>query len=554
MGSAFSRTEPFETNCTSADIKRNIQAKLEQLPEYKSYSITLLSTQTPSDTANTCDVEYNAKNIKSTEVVRDVRRVALTTNGQVDVIGTARSGLSYITPRPTKQAVYDYYAQLARYNYGWNSGGWRAAIGTSPTYYNPPLPSWSDPVFARNIGIYNDNLKRALATGGAFDANTHTTILPTEYQTRFQKYVAVTPGAPSPPDLSDVLLEVDETVMGQEPRPSATDIANGSAPDVQAANAAANATVTGRNLQTYDSLMKDYRNTSDYDPPREGDSYEVLLMKFNKAYDVVAGRRSGSMDMASASEQRSDWYKRFIGRGLDLVFPIPEATVPITTPLKDETIKYNYRPHEFSARQKEIINYCPVDDGSDQQALIKANFCKSLGFHVPEDKTENLCGAGEMCCIPLAPTPAYEEPRAGSARPSAAAAEIPPGYTRLNPYTPASILAGVGDFATNYGPVSLTGGPQIRKPPPAKKTASACPGPKEYTVRSKTYVVQLPPTRSQNAKKSLEYIMSKPVGSCDTKPAVSKEGFVSMDSGTLMKGQQQEENSKKMAALRGFGY
>ena len=159
-----------------------------------------------------------------------------------------------------------------------------------------------------------------------------------------------------------------------------------------------------------------------------------------------------------------------------------------------------------------------------------------------------------MCCIPLAPTPAYEEPRAGSARPTAGAGELPAGYTRLNPYTPASVLAGVGDFSTNYGPVSLTGGPQIRRPPPAKKTASACPGPKEYTVRSKTYLVQSPSTRVQNAKKSLEYIMSKPVGSCDTKPATMKEGFVSMDPGTLMKGQQQELNSMRMASLRGFGY
>ncbi len=553
MGAAFSRTEPFAIDSCSTDtIKQKIKTRLEQLPEYAAHSITLVSTQKPADTNDVCDVEYNAKSVQTSYVERDTRRVIFTAAGEVDTIGTSRSGLSYATPRPTKQAVYDYYAGLAQYNYKWNSGGWRAGN------YSPPLPPWNDPVFARNIGLYNDNLKRVLAPGGAFDSTKHAQWATTmsassnisEYQVRFQKYVAPTPAAPAPPDLSQVLLEVDESVIRQPAPPSTSDILNGATEDIQSANAAANATAAGRNLVTYDTMIQGYidRNGPDYDPPREGDSYETLLLKFNKAYDVVAGKRTGSMDMMLSPDARSEWYKRFIGRGIE--FPVPEAVIPLTTPPKG-AVKYNYRPYEFSDRQNELIRYCPVEETSQKRTQIKANFCKSLGFHASE-AGEELCG--NICCIPLAPTPAYEEPKTTIVQPKAGEPQIPPGYTAYNPYKPASILAGIGDMATDYGPVNLGGGAQSRRPPPPKKTASACPAPKEYTIPGKTYFVQAPSTRVQNAKKSLEYIMSKPVGQCDTKPASTKEGFLTMDPSSLMKGQQQELNSAKMANLRGMGY
>jgi hypothetical protein len=275
----------------------------------------------------------------------------------------------------------------------------------------------------------------------------------------------------------------------------------------------------------------------------------VLLMKFNKAYDIVAGQRTGSMDMNSASENRSAFYKRFMGRGL--VFPVPEPQIPLTRPVEG-VLEYNYRPYSFNDRQRELLDYCPVSDGSADMTRLKVNFCKALGFHEnTATGGKQRCAEGD-CCIPLAPVPAYEEPKPGASRPKKEAAVLPPGYERINPYTPGGIVD--GDEGTNYGSSTLPSGAKTRTPPPPKKTAAKCPGPKEYVIPGKKFYVESAPTRAQNARKHLEYVMSKPVDSCATKPAVSAEGFLTLQHAAQVKGSQQEENSKRIAALRGMNY
>jgi hypothetical protein len=560
MGATWSSTtEAFETQCSNADVQLKIQTKLEQLPEYNGYAVTVLSTRTPSDIQNTCDVEYNYKNTATNYVQRDTRRVTFTAAGDVNMVGTTRSGLSYNIPRITKQVVYDYYKSLASYNQTWNLGKWRTEFEAKRTY-DPPLPPWSDPIYVRNIGIYNDNLKRVLASGGAFDLSkftgTLTDVQKTEYQTNFQTYVAPTPGAPSPPNLSDVLIDDTETtVYGPIKSPSFADIIGGGDQSTQDNNALKNASGQTKNLQTYETMIDGHidRNGPDYDPPREGDSYETLLMKFNKAYDIVAGKRTGSMDMKSSSENRTTWYKRFIGRGFP--FPIPEPIIPLTTPPKG-ALAYNYEAYDFTAKQNELIHYCPVD--GDDLTRLKQNYCLSLGFHTNEaDASGNTtCGklTDTICCVPMAPTPSYETPRPGVAGPNTQKTpDIPPGYAPLNPYSTATNLFDENDFITGYGPGSLNTKAPSRTLPP-KKTAQSCPGPKEYTVRGKTYYVQSPSTRAQNAKKQLEYVMDRPVGTCDTKPTNMKEGFLSLSPSSIMKGTQQEFNSKKLADLRGMNY
>lgn len=552
MGGLLSHERFENPKCTDEQTKQMIRSSLEQLPEYEGYSITLVSTKTPEDVPNTCDVEYNYTQAGTSAVQRDMRRITLNSSGFVEQVGTARSGLSYMTPRVTKQAVYDYYRVLAKYNQGWNNETWQS-FDPNGRNYDPPLPPWSDPIFQRNIGLYNENLKRTLGPGGVFDKKDWDKKSESEFQTLFQKYVAPTPGAPTPPHLSDVQLELDQTFYGTLQAPSTSEIAGGNTKENQQANANANSTAHTKNLVTYESMIAGVidRNGPDYDPPVEGDSYETLLMKFNKAYDIVATVKSGSMDLASASERRSPFYKRFVGRGF--AFPIPEPVLPLNTPPKG-AVKYNYRPYEFSEQERDLLDYCPVVKGEAEYKRLQTNFCLSLGFHDNTDASGNTfesCGADAVCCVPMAPTPEYKTPQPGPPRPKQEEAPIPPGYTALTPSPPASVLAGLGDMEISYGPVSLTMPTPARRAPPPKKTGSACAAPKEYTVRGKTYVVQSPSTRAQNAKKQLEYVMSRPTAAC-TNPTSTKEGFVPADPGSYMKGTQQEANSARMASLRGM--
>jgi hypothetical protein len=547
MGGLVSREAFANPVCTDETIKQNIQTALEQLREYSGYSISLVSTKTPADVPNTCDVEYNYVKAGTNATERDVRRVAFTSAGVVESVGTARSGLSYTAPRVTKQAVYDYYRILANYNQRWNTGAWRSEFSAGKLY-DPPLPSWSDPIFVRNIGIYNDNLTRVLKSKGVFDMETHSSMNAKTYQEMFQKYVATTPGAPNPPPLTNIQLEVDETGVTDVAPPTFADVTGGADSATQEKNAQTNATAQQRNLYKYDAMIAGVidRNGPDYDPPQDGDSYETVLIKFSKAYDIVAGVKTESMDLTSGS----GLYKRFAGRGF--VFPVPETIVPLTAPLKD-AMAYNYRPYEFSAREQNVIDYCPVDATSADYMLLKTNFCLSLGFHDNADASGakiKACGDG-VCCVPLAPTPAYKTPVPGPSRVKPVAGSAPAGYSLLNPYTDASVLANIGDTEIDYGPTSLSTTTLPRSPPPAKKTGSACTAPKEYTVRGKTFVVQSPSTRAQNAKKRFEYIVNRPTGACPNTSSTT-EGFVPADPGSHMKGMQQEANSTKMALLRGM--
>ncbi len=552
MGAVWS-SEPFESQCVvtcdSNDTKGRLQTALAQLPEYNGFSIALQSTLKPTDLSNACDVDYTYRNAATGYAERDQRRVTFSGAGCAPVVGTTRSGLMYAKQRVTKEAVNAYYRELANYNQRWNAGGWQADGAT----YNPPLPSWGDPVFTRNVGLYNDNLRRVSGSGGVFDKTKSGSLTDELFQQYFQKYIAPTPGAPTPPEMSNVLMDEPSPIIEQAP-PTFQDIVGGGDENTGGANGLANTAAASKNLNTYESLIAGHidRAGPDYDPPKDGDSYETLLIKFNKAYDIVAGKRTGSMNMNSASENRSAFYKRFIGRGLP--FPIPEPQVPLTRPVEG-VMKYNYRPYTFNDRQSELIEYCPVVDASADKTRLKVNFCAALGFHeniTLEDGKTKRCGTGD-CCIPMAPMPAYEEPKPGPPRPKKPAPQLPPGYERLDPYTPESIANDTGAGGTYFGDSLLPPSMQ-RRPPPPKKTASACPGPKEYVIPGKRYYVESAPTRAQNAKKQLEYIMTKPVDSCSKKPAGKTEGFVAQQHAAQLKGSQQEENSKKMAALRGMGF
>ncbi len=550
MGGVFS-SEQFESQCVvmcdNDNTKGKLKTALAQLPEYSGHAITLQSTLKPTDLQNACDVEYVYTNVATGYAQRDQRRVAFSGADCAPVVGTTRSGLMYAKPRATKEDVYAYYRELANYNQRWNAGGWQAAGAK----YDPPLPSWGDPVFTRNIGIYNDNLARVTGTGGVFDKARSGSLSDDLFQQYFQKYIAPTPGAPTPPAMSDVLLDELAPIIGQTAVPTFQEIIGGTDENTAKANGLANTSAATTNINTYESLIAGYINRSgpDYDPPKEGDSYEVLLMKFNKAYDIVAGQRTGSMDMNSASENRSAFYKRFMGRGL--AFPIPEPQIPLTRPVEG-VLEYNYRPYTFNDRQRELIDYCPVDAGSADMTRLKVNFCKALGFHENTTTGEKKrCAEGD-CCIPLAPIPSYEEPKPGPPRPKKEAAKLPPGYERINPYTPGGIVD--ADEGTNYGSSTLPSGRTTRTPPPPKKAAAKCPGPKEYVIPGKKFYVESAPTRAQNARKRLEYVMSKHVDSCATKPAVGAEGFLTLQHAAQVKGSQQEENSKRIAALRGMNY
>ena len=553
MGAVWS-SEPFESQCVvmcdSNDTKGKLQTALAQLPEYSGFSIGLQSTLKPTDLSGTCDVDYTYTNVRTGYAQRDQRRITFSGTKCEPVVGTSRSGLMYARQRATKEGVYAYYRELANYNQRWNAGGWQADGAT----YDPPLPSWTDPVFARNVGLYNDNLKRVIGTGGVFDKALSGSLSDAMFQTNFQKYIAPTPGAPTPPEMSDVLLDEPDQIVGQTAPPTFQDIIGGADENTGSANGLANTAASTKNLNTYETLIAGYidRAGPDYDPPKEGDNYETLLIKFNKAYDIVAGKRTGSMDMNSAGENRSAFYKRFIGRGF--AFPIPEAQVPLTRPVEG-VMEYNYRPYNFNDRQRELIEYCPVEAGMADMTRLKVNFCAALGFHenITKDGGKKRCDTGD-CCIPLAPLPAYEEPTPGPPRPKKPSVVLPPGYERLDPYSPESIVNDTESGGTYFGDSVLPASSMRRRPPPSKKAASACPGPKEYVIPGKRFYVESAPTRAQNAKKRLEYVMSKPVDSCSKNPAGMAEGFVAIQHAAHMKGSQQEENSKKMAALRGMNF
>ncbi len=543
--------------CDTDATKDKIRTALEQLAEYKGYSITLQSTLQPTDLKGACDVEYAYTNIGTGYSERDYRRVTFSgAECAVGVVGTSRSGLMYAKQRVTKEGVYAYYRELASYNQRWNMGGWQAVWQTAMTKYDPPLPPWGDPVFVRNIGIYNDNFARVTAPGGILDEAKANSMSDADFQANFQKYIAPTPGAPTPPAMSEVLLDELDPIEQQTAPPTFAEMTSGGDPNTNAANVLSNATASKTNLSTYESLIAGHieRNGPDYDPPKEGDSYETLLIKFNKAYDIVAGRRTGSMNLNSSTEQRSAFYKRFIGRGLDLVFPVPEPQVPLSRPVEG-VLEYNYRPYTFNDRQSELIQYCPVVDGSADQTRLKGNFCKALGFHenITDSSGNKRCAAGD-CCIPLAPVPAYEEPKPGPPRPKKPEVKLPPGYERVDPYGVTSIADDTGDGGTYYGTATLPAGMKGRRPPPPKQTASCSAGPKEYVIPGKRYYVESAPTRAQNAKKRLDYVMSKPVDSCSKGSTAKAEGFLAIQHAAQVKGSQQEENAKRIAQLRGMNY
>jgi hypothetical protein len=453
-----------------------------------------------------CLVKYTEKNVTTGASAEKNRYV--TFSGESVIAGPEVSTVQNIS----RKTVEDYYQRLRAYNASWNRSTWRTEYtvaklaDTAEKLYNPPRPPWDDTLFEKNIALYNANLREVGKAGGIFDAATASSLDAATFRTNFQRYIAPTPAEPVPLAYRNVI----------DPR----DITNGSGGAAGGAgDGGADAKTTAdANKSQYDSLLPP--GSPDYDPPTETDDYETILMKFNKAFDIVAAKASGSVSANGTDPSQFD--RRLRGRPTKtFVVPQPiiqgfENMTTVTTP------KYGFVP--FTERQAYLIDYSPSNDKS----ILRANMCKSLGY-LPFNSayvanTVNDTGASMTeasgCFAKLPESPSYiprmqtASSRGLSVRPPPIEVITPPAPLGLSPL---DTMCGSG----SCGPAALP----VQTDAPAKATASRvpkkCP---ETTIKGKTVYVPSKPKNAATSHKIITYRMGTPVGDCPVVGSISADG------------------------------
>lgn len=449
-------------------------------------------------------VTFEIKDITSGYVAKDARIVTMDSSGEA-AVGPAGSGDKVYSV--TVDQVRAYYSKLRAYNDLWNRGGWlnvyTTAILASPTnpLYNPPRPSWNDPIFNKHIGIYNANLRTVGNTGGAFAANTIQSLSNEDYLAGFKKYIAPTPAEPAPPSLNDLQFTPESTAPPL---------------DLGTSDAASqNSDATSANTKSYNTIASP--SDSWYDPPLLTDDYETILMKMNAAYDAMAAQSSASIMITGSTPSQYD--RRLRGRMAGIEFPIPRANIPAGDPPSIKATRYGAVP--FTDRQKYLIAYSPVDAAGATE--LRSEMCKSRGLLPYKSEYSTIVSdptAG--CFIPYPETPAYVPRMQGSAsnpRPrQRAPVEI------VAPYEPPS----ASPLATLCG--SSPCGPAPVPPPtasePSRSTSSAsriCPQ-TIFPIRGKTVNVVSPPKNTATSHRILTYRMGAPTGDCPIVGGMTADG------------------------------
>jgi hypothetical protein len=369
-----------------------IQYALQNLPEYNNiYAIRINSTtKVPSPTEDSneslqCDANFTYNSVETGYANTSTRRVTFSADPDLsgDYVVTA---VSVRNPQndaivPQRESdILDYYRSLRGYNKNWISYAWKEAIQTN-ALYNPPRPKWTDVIFESNVNIYNTNFG---ATREYIKQNINNfTIINELYRTR----IAPLPADPIPPQESAVLV----SYTASDPLQDARDAEQGAADNNTDS-------IAGAQI-TYNDFLPP--GSVNFDPPVPGDSYETVLIKLNKAFDEASANQSASINAAGgySGSIPSQYDRRLIGR-VARNFPVPGPIIPPTPP---PTNAAKYAPYTFTERQRHLIEYTPVN-ASDRE-ILKANFCKSLGY-LSGDSGKTECDKAD-CCAPLPNQPKY---------------------------------------------------------------------------------------------------------------------------------------------------
>jgi hypothetical protein len=179
------------------------------------------------------------------------------------------------------------------------------------------------------------------------------------------------------------------------------------------AAAAANLQAQMNNLESYNAFLQP--TDPDYDPPKLGDDYETVLIKYNKSYDAATMRGATRDYMNKPSTTLPEQNRRLIGRVLSAPgYRVPDTVLPPgNIPRADR-----YKSYNFNERQQYLVDYSPVS-GPNKDLLV-ANFCNSLGFEAYSEKLPG-CEPGD-CCVPMRAAPIYDPAIASAERAAATAA------------------------------------------------------------------------------------------------------------------------------------
>ncbi len=403
---ANNSTRPTATNLCSQNAAL-VQIELMRSAEFQNkYHVRLNSLNQLSYSNNIlkCKADIILTDIATGYTTQDDRVIELRDNGDALTIlsitkGTGQQNALYLTP----DAVEKYYNDLHTYNQGWTAFRWKTS-----TKYDPPRPLWTDPLFEKNIDIYNNTFNAILQknTGSAVNLQALESASNgfSQLTEIFQKYLSPLPADPVPPSPRIITVPKIETPGSAS---SGSQTQSGS---VTSDAAIRNMQAQVNNLDAYNAFLS--VGDPDYDPPQLGDNYETVLLKYNKSYDIATARRTNKAAMDAAGSEFPEQNRRLIGRvsGNAPLYRVPDPVLPPTNIPKAD----RYKAYNFNERQQYIVDYSPVS-GVDRNLLVK-NFCNSLGYEAYSDKLAG-CEPGD-CCAPMPSAPKYD---AAAARAAASA-------------------------------------------------------------------------------------------------------------------------------------
>ncbi len=394
-----------------------IQQELLKADEFKERYYVKLNTIERIDISGSltrCKAGLFLTNITSGVTSQETRIISLLEeNGQTIVksivADSSETAATDVKPYYTSAQVEKYYNDLHSYNNSWTAFRWK----TEDTYA-PPMPQWRDPIFEKNVEIYNQLFRSILGKGTSNPVNiqaieTASGSVPgsTVANNYYQKYLSPLPADPAPP--SPRLLTVPQMIQ-----PTATAGGSASLPPVNKDATVSNMQAQAKNMDSYNAYLGP--GSPDYDPPQPGDNYETVLIKYNKSYDIATSRNVTASNMDNAGSAVPSTNRRLINRINNSVpeYRVPDPILPTTGIQKAA----RYKSYNFNERQQYIIDYSPVT-GPNRDLLVK-NFCNSLGYEAYSDKLPG-CEPGD-CCAPMPAAPVYDKEAAAVARAAARAA------------------------------------------------------------------------------------------------------------------------------------
>lgn len=501
MGLTPSKESFQSVECSNANLQRAILSELQKFGGSK--IIVSQSTAT-----NKCLVTYEKRT--STGLVTSARRIATIDPTTGIVLGPEMADVRNVS----MESVEEYYTRLRVYNDGWNRSGWRTAYtvpnlrNTLVVLYDPPRPSWVDTLFERNIEIYNNNLRAVGGPNGVFSASSIDALSASVFKDNFQRFIAPTPAEPVPPPSKNVIGRVPPVSLPPGVQ-AQIDNERGAADN--------NMNADRLNKQLYDSLVPP--GDPQYDPPIATDDYETVLIKFNVAYDIAAGRRAGSVPITGITPSPYD--RRLRGRTIMPNVDAPEVIMrPRSEGWANPSSTHGFIP--FTERQKYLIDYSPFTS----RELLRSRMCVSMGYLPYTDELVAKVSTdyrGDMsaengCFVEFPAAPQHIPGSASAAR----AQTKGPRLEFVPPYTPprkSPLAAMCPSGSCGPAPVAPAqpGVPQV----PASQPPRKCP---ETTIRGKTVYVPSRPKNVETSRKIITYRMGAPVGDCPITGTMTANG------------------------------